>query len=122
MGQFSMTISTVAGSVLGDNQHHNVTDPIESLMISAVEIQRAFVQASLVDRAALADYQDQNDALMASATLRAAFRTDIEPILQMARFETSAAIDPVMTYRASGYRAKVSADRPKVSGAGGGIV
>ena len=32
------------------------------------------------------------------------------------------AIDPVAAYRASGYRAKVSAIRPKVTGAGGGIV
>lgn len=104
------------------DQSHNVTDPIESLMISAVEIQRAFVQASLVDREALAGYQDANDALMASATLRAAFRTDVEPILAKARLETGGAIDPIMTYRASGYRAAVAAKRPKVTGAGGGIV
>lgn len=104
------------------DQSHNVTDPIESLMISACEIQRAFVQASLVDRGALSGYQDSNDALMASATLRRAFRTDVEPILAMARLETGGAIDPVATYRASGYRAQVSEIRPKVSGAGGGIV
>ncbi|KJZ18673.1 sugar isomerase [Loktanella sp. S4079] len=104
------------------DQSHNVTDPIESLMISAMEIQRAFVQASLVNRDALAGYQSDNDALMASATLRQAFRTDVDPILQMARFETGGAIAPIMTYRASGYRAKVSETRPKVSGAGGGIV
>ncbi|NIY73472.1 L-rhamnose catabolism isomerase [Marivivens donghaensis] len=104
------------------DQSHNVTDPIESLMISAIEIQRAYVQASIVDREALGGYQADNDALMASATLRRAFRTDVEPILQMARFEAGAAIDPVMTYRASGYRAKVGAERPEVSGAGGGIV
>lgn len=104
------------------DQSHNVTDPIESLMISACEIQRAFVQASLVDRAVLAGYQDCNDALMASATLRRAFRTDVEPILAMARLEEGGAIDPVATYRASGYRAQVAEVRPKVSGAGGGIV
>jgi L-rhamnose isomerase/sugar isomerase len=104
------------------DQSHNVTDPIESLMISACEIQRAFVQASLVDRGALGGYQDDNDALMASATLRRAFRTDVEPILAMARVETGGAIDPVATYRASGYRAQVAEVRPKVSGAGGGIV
>lgn len=104
------------------DQSHNVTDPIESLMISAVEIQRAYVQASLVDRVTLAGYQDNNDALMASATLRSAFRTDVDPILQMARFEAGAAIDPVMTYRASGYRAKVASERPKSTGGGGGIV
>ncbi len=104
------------------DQSHNVTDPIESLMISAMEIERAFVQASLVDRAALAGYQDGNDALMASATLRRAFQTDVSPILAMARARKGAAIDPVATYRASGYRAQVAAVRPKVSGGGGGIV
>ena len=104
------------------DQSHNVTDPIESLMISAIEIQRAYVQASLVDRNALKGYQDENDALMASATLRAAFRSDVEPILAKARLETGGAIDPIMTYRASGYRAQVSAVRPEVSGLGGGIV
>lgn len=104
------------------DQSHNVTDPIESLMVSAMEIERAFVQASLVDRTALAGYQEANDALMAAATLRAAFRTDVEPILAMARLQKGAAIDPVSAYRAAGYRARVAAVRPKVSGAGGGIV
>ena len=104
------------------DQSHNVTDPIESLMISAIEIQRAYVQASLVDRTALAGFQEDNDALMASATLRRAFRTDVEPILAMARHRAGAAIDPIATYRASGYRAEVAAIRPAVSGAGGGIV
>ena len=104
------------------DQSHNVTDPIESLIVSAMEIERAYVQASLVDRAALAAHQAANDALMAAATLRAAFRTDVEPILAMARLRKGGAIDPVAAYRASGYRAQVAAVRPKVSGAGGGIV
>ena len=67
------------------DQSHNVTDPIESLMASAMEIERAYIQALLVDRAALDDYQHANDALMATTTLKAAFRTDVEPILAMAR-------------------------------------
>src|SRR5262245_56959430 len=32
------------------DQSHNVTDPLESLMMSAVELTRAYVQAHLVDR------------------------------------------------------------------------
>jgi len=104
------------------DQSHNVTDPIESLIVSAAEIQRAYVQAALVDRAALDGYRDANDALMAAATLRAAFRTDVEPILAMARFRAGAAIDPVAAFRASGYRAKVAEERPRVTGSGGGIV
>ncbi|MFN3275686.1 MAG: L-rhamnose catabolism isomerase [Paracoccus sp. (in: a-proteobacteria)] len=104
------------------DQSHNVTDPIESLMISACEIQRAFVQASLVDRTALDGFREGNDALMAAATLRAAFRTDVDPILQMARLRKGAAIDPVAAYRASGWRARVAASRPVSAGGGGGIV
>ena len=104
------------------DQSHNVTDPIESLMVSAMEVQRAYAAALLVDRGALRGYQEDNDALMATTTLKKAFRTDVEPILAMARLEKGAAIDPVAAYRASGYRAKISGERPAVSGAGGGIV
>jgi len=104
------------------DQSHNVTDPIESLMVSAMEVQRAYAQALLVDRIALEGFQDTNDALMATSTLKEAFRTDVEPILAMARFEKNGAIDPVSAYRASGYRETVSLNRPAVSGAGGGII
>lgn len=75
-----------------------------------------------MDRAALEGYRQANDALMAAATLRAAFRTDVEPILQMARLRQGAAIDPIASYRRAGYRAQVAATRPQSSGGGGGIV
>ena len=104
------------------DQSHNVTDPIESLMLSAVEVQRAYAQALLVDRKALAGFQDNNDALMATQTLKTAFRTDVEPILAMARLNAGGAIDPVAAYRAAGYRKKVASERPAVAGGGGGIV
>ncbi len=104
------------------DQSHNVTDPIESLIVSAMEVQRAYAQALLVDRTALRGFQDGNDALMATTTLKHGFRTDVEPILAMARYESGGAITPVATYRASGYRARVAGQRPTVSGAGGGIV
>lgn len=104
------------------DQSHNVTDPIESLMVSAMEVQRAYAQALLVDRAALRAAQEGNDALMATTELKRGFRTDVEPILAMARIEAGGAVDPVATYRAAGYRTKVAAVRPRVAGAGGGIV
>ncbi|MEP1964362.1 L-rhamnose catabolism isomerase [Tateyamaria sp.] len=104
------------------DQSHNVTDPIESLMVSATEVQRAYAQALLVDRAALEGFQNDNDALMATTLLKQGFRTDVEPILAMARLENGGAIDPVAAYRVSGYRAQVAQVRPAVIGAGGGIV
>jgi L-rhamnose isomerase/sugar isomerase len=104
------------------DQSHNITDPIESLMVSATEVQGAYVRALLVDRAALAAYQEANDALMAARTLKAAFQTDVEPILAMARLRSGGAIDPVAAYRASGYRKRVAEMRPAVTAGGGGIV
>lgn len=104
------------------DQSHNVTDPIESLMLSAVEVQRAYAAALLVDRAALAGYQSGNDALMATQTLKTAFRTDVGPILAMARLQGGGAVDPVSAYRRAGYRQKVAVERPAVQGGSGGIV
>jgi L-rhamnose isomerase/sugar isomerase len=104
------------------DQSHNVTDPLESLMSSAIELQRAWVQAWLVDRKALAQYQRDNDALMAMQTLKAAFRTDVDPILATARLRSGGAIDPVACFRASGYRAKKEVERPQTKLSGSGIV
>jgi len=104
------------------DQSHNVTDPIESLMNSAIEVQRAFIQASLVDREALEQYQEENDALMASQVIKKAYRTNVDPILQRARMQTGGAIEPITAFRESGYREQVAKQRPLVSGAGGGIV
>jgi L-rhamnose isomerase/sugar isomerase len=104
------------------DQSHNVTDPIESLMSSAMEVCRAYAQALLVDRAALAGFQAENDVLMAAATLKAGFRTDVEPILAMARLRSGGAVDPVATFRAAGYRAQVAAERPAAAPGSSGIV
>ena len=104
------------------DQSHNVTDPIESLISSTIEIQRAYAQALLVDRRALAGFQDANDAMMANQCFKRAFVTDVSPILAMARMHKGAAIDPLAAYRASGYRAACAESRPKRRGGGGGIV
>lgn len=104
------------------DQSHNVTDPIESLMNSAISVQRSYVQALLVDREALADYQERNDALMAAATLKAAYEIDVAPILAMARVRKGGAIDPVGCYRARGYRERMAPNRPPAAGNASGIV
>jgi len=104
------------------DQSHNVTDPIESLMSSAAQVQRSYAQALIVDRTELDAAQEANDALMASRALKRGFETDVSPILQRVRLEAGGAIDPIGAYRASGYRAQVAKDRPAVAGGSGGIV
>ena len=104
------------------DQSHNVTDPLESLMTSAGEVVRAYVQAHLVDRALLAEHQERNDALLALQALKRAFQTDVEPILGMARHRAGGAIDPVAVYRASGYRERAAEMRPASGRVRAGIV
>lgn len=104
------------------DQSHNVTDPIESLMNSAVELQRAYAQALLVDRAELAHLQDRGDALAAHRLLKRAFTTDVSPLLATARRRAGGAIDPIAAYRASGYRAQKARERPAAGAGAAGIV
>jgi L-rhamnose isomerase/sugar isomerase len=104
------------------DQSHNVTDPIESLMTSAAEVQRSYVKALLVDRETMGEYQDANDALMAAHTLKIAYNTDVSPILAMARQRSGGAIDPVATYRAADYRRQLADARPAAGGSSSGIV
>ncbi len=104
------------------DQSHNVTDPIESLMASAIEIQRAFVQASLIDRTALSAAQEESDAMLGHRIVKQAFITDVSPVLAEARRRKGGAIDPISVYRGSGYRAAKAAERPPVEGISAGIV
>ena len=104
------------------DQSHNVTDPIESLMQSAIEILRAYVQASLIDRAALASAQEESDALGGHLLVKQAFITDVSPILAEARRRKGGAINPIPTYRGSAYRAHKAKERPASGVAAAGIV
>lgn len=104
------------------DQSHNVTDPIESLITSSIEISRAYVQALLVDREKLAEAQTATDPIVAHGTLKEAFITDVSCILAAARQRSGGAIDPVAVYRASGYREHKASERPSTIGVSAGIV
>jgi len=104
------------------DQSHNVTDPIESLISSAMEIQRSFIKASLINRNELASLQDQSDVMAAHRLVKQAFNTDVTPILCEARMRKGGALHPFATYRASGYRKEKAKERPAVQGSSSGIV
>ena len=125
---FNELVDAESRKVLGFNpaymidQSHNVTDPIESLMSSATEILRCYVQASLIDRTALAALQEDNDVMGAQLALKAAYITDVSPILAEARLRRGGALSAIETYRASGYRQAKANERPAVAGSSSGIV
>jgi L-rhamnose isomerase/sugar isomerase len=103
------------------DQSHNVTDPIESMISSAEAIAGAYAKALLVDREVLHAAQEANDAMMAFQALRTAYRTDVTPILAMARAEAGGAVEALAAYRDSGWRDRKAQERKPV-GLGAGIV
>ena len=104
------------------DQSHNITDPIESLILSAATVQGMFARALLVDRDSLEEYQARNDTVRAKSQLVAAFETDVRPIVAMARLRSGGAIDPISVYRASGYRDQKTIQRPQGTLGSAGIV
>jgi L-rhamnose isomerase / sugar isomerase len=104
------------------DQSHNVTDPIESLMGSAMEITRAYAKALLVNRDELADLQAKSDVMAAHRHLKTAYNTDVTAILCEARKRKGGALHPWGCYRASNYRAEKTRERPAVAGSSSGIV
>jgi L-rhamnose isomerase/sugar isomerase len=95
------------------DQSHNVKDPIEALLTTVDNLQRAWAKALLVDREALDHYQDQNDVVMAEETLRAAYETDVRPLVGEARRRRGGAVDLIGAFRASGYRQEVARQRAR---------
>ena len=104
------------------DQSHNVTDPIESLMGSAMEITRAYAKALLVNREKLAELQNSSDVMAAHRLLKTAFNADVTPIMCEARKRKGGALHPWSCYREAGYRAAKAKERPAITGSSSGIV
>ena len=93
------------------DESHNVKDPLEDLIQATDALQVALAQALCVNRADLAEAQQANDAARAAEVLHRGFRTDVRPLVAEARHRNQAALDPLATYRAVGYRAAAIASR-----------
>ena len=104
------------------DQSHNVTDPIESLILSANEIVNSYAKSLLVNYSLLDKAQDNNDAIQSMQILKTAFNTDVSPIVAMSRYENGNSIDPISTYRTLDYKKEKSLTRKNKSGSSSGIV
>jgi L-rhamnose isomerase/sugar isomerase len=93
------------------DESHNLKDPIEDLIQATDEIQINLARALLVDLVALGAAQDEDDPAAAAEILQAAFRSDVRPLVAEARRRNGAAIAPLSTYRALGYRRAAAAER-----------
>jgi L-rhamnose isomerase/sugar isomerase len=83
---------------------HNVKDPLEDLLQSLEAIQTAFAQALLVDRLALKEAQDANDAAFCQKIMQDAFRTDVSSLVAEANLMQGGAANPFLAYRSAAFR------------------
>lgn len=97
------------------DQSHNLKDPIEALLQSVMQLQLAHAKALLVDRQALEECQESNDVLMAESTIKAAYETDVRPLIAEVRRRKGGAVNPIEAYRASGYRDAKSSERTTIN-------
>ena len=90
---------------------HNVKDPLEDLLQSVEAIQLAYAQALLVDRQALEEAREANDAAQAQEILQDAFRTDVRPLVAEARRRAGGALQPLALYRHLNIRQQLIGER-----------
>ena len=93
------------------DQCHNLEDKIPGEIRSVMNVQEATAKALLVDREALTAAQLAGDVLAANGVLMDAYNTDVRPLLAELREEKGLAPDPLAAYLASGYQARIEAER-----------
>jgi L-rhamnose isomerase/sugar isomerase len=119
---FLVFCELVLGSDLGRplprltiDQSHNVEEKVEAMILSVVTLQEAYARALLVDRDALAAAQAEGDVLGGYEVLTGAYQTDVRPLCAHVREALGAAADPIAAFRASGYAARMAAERGGVA-------
>lgn len=78
---------------------HNIKDPLEDLLQSLDAVLIAYTQAMLVDQQSLKEAQEANDVVKCQEILHEAYRTDVRPLVYLARAQSGAALQPLQAYR-----------------------
>lgn len=102
------------------DQCHNIEDKIPGQIRSITNVQEAVAKALLVDRVELKKAQLDGNVLAANDILMDAYNTDVRPLLGELRNEMGLDADPMKAYLASGYGAKIAAERVGGAQAGWG--
>ena len=124
---FRILVEVVRGGGLNNpdvafmlDQCHNIEEKIPGQIRSVLNVQEMTARALLVDRDALAAAQRADDVLAANAVLMDAFATDVRPELAQWRERRGLPASPMAAYAASGYQARIAADRVGGAQAGWG--
>lgn len=85
------------------DQSHNLKPKMEAMVQTVVTAQELYLKACIVDRDALAKFQEKTDVVGAEEVLRAAFYADVKPILEAWREKQGVPTDPLKALREGGY-------------------
>ncbi len=102
------------------DQCHNIEDKIPGQIRSITNVQEAVAKALLIDRVELKKAQLEGNVLAANDIFMDAYNTDVRPLLGEMRNELGLDADPMKAYLASGYGAKITAERVGGAQAGWG--
>lgn len=95
------------------DQSHNLKPKIEAMVQTVVTAQELWLKAAILDRAHLAELQDQCDLVAAEELFRSAFFADVKPLLLAWREERGLPADPLQELRRSGYMERIAQERAR---------
>ena len=93
------------------DQSHNDKPKIEATIQTVCTAQELYAKAALVQHSDLAKHQESNSEIDAEECLRAAFFSDVRPALLAWRKNRGLSPDPLLTFRESGYGARIAKER-----------
>jgi L-rhamnose isomerase/sugar isomerase len=102
------------------DESHTLKNKIAEMIQSIVALQTSYAKALIIDRVKLKAAQEANDLVAAEEIVKAAFATDVRPILWKVRSEMGVPDpeNPVRGFVESGYAAVKAAERGIGGGAG----
>ena len=100
-----------AGIAFMIDQSHNLKGKVEAMIQSVVTAQELYAKAALVDRATLAELQQQCRLVEAEECFRAAFWQDVRPLVREWREARGLPADPLRALADSGYVQRISQER-----------
>lgn len=100
------------------DQSHNLKPKIEEMIQTVATAQELYAKASLVDHEKLAGHQKNADLIDAEECLKAAFASDVRPVIADWRKSKGLAANPLKAFRESGYLTRAEAERGERNRAG----
>jgi L-rhamnose isomerase/sugar isomerase len=93
------------------DQSHNLKEKTEEMIQTAMAAQELYAKAALVDHAALAGYQAKAALVDSEECLKAAFATDVRPVVREWRRSKGLPEEPLRAFRDSGYLERAARER-----------